>query len=50
MPWKVDPNSGGDEVGETYIIIARTLSIALPLGTIIAVLLWGFRHGFDHFF
>ena len=50
MPWKVDPNSGGNEVGATYTTIARSLSIGLPLGTIIAVILWGFRNGFDHFF
>tara|TARA_Y100001968_G_scaffold285384_1_gene285315 strand:+ start:141 stop:317 length:177 start_codon:yes stop_codon:yes gene_type:complete len=50
MPWKVDPNSGTDQVGETYTIIARSLSIGLPLGTLIAVCLWGLRNGFDHFF
>tara|TARA_Y100001968_G_scaffold86840_1_gene77847 strand:+ start:215 stop:367 length:153 start_codon:yes stop_codon:yes gene_type:complete len=50
MPWKVDPKTGGDQVGETYTTIARSLSIGLPLGTIIAVLLWGARNGFDHFF
>ena len=50
MPWKVDPNSGGNEVGETYTVIARSLSIGLPIGTIVAAVLWGFRHGFYHFF
>tara|TARA_Y100001968_G_scaffold311635_1_gene333934 strand:+ start:452 stop:604 length:153 start_codon:yes stop_codon:yes gene_type:complete len=50
MPWKIDPRTGTNEVGETYITIARTLSIGLPLGTLIAVALWGFKNGFDHFF
>ena len=49
MPLKVDPRSGSDGVGDTYITIARSLSIGLPLGTIIATLLWAWKHGFDHF-
>tara|TARA_Y100001968_G_C19412188_1_gene746930 strand:+ start:201 stop:353 length:153 start_codon:yes stop_codon:yes gene_type:complete len=50
MPWKVDPNNGSDEVGFIYTNIARSLSLGLPLGTLIAVALWGWKNGFDHFF
>ena len=50
MPWKIDPRTGTNDVGETYTTIARLLSIGLPLGTLIAVAIWGFKNGFDHFF
>tara|TARA_B100000700_G_C15060806_1_gene865649 strand:- start:2029 stop:2181 length:153 start_codon:yes stop_codon:yes gene_type:complete len=50
MPWKVDPNSGNNEVGYVYTQIARSLSIGLPVGTLLAAILWGSKHGFDHFF
>ena len=49
MPWKVDPKEGSDDVGYIYTQIARTLSIGLPLGTLLAAALWGYKHGFNHF-
>tara|TARA_B100000700_G_C14898016_1_gene785983 strand:- start:201 stop:353 length:153 start_codon:yes stop_codon:yes gene_type:complete len=49
MPWKIDPKEGGEDVGYIYTTIARSLSILLPIGTLIITVIWGKYNGFDHF-
>ena len=49
MPWKIDPTQGNDNVGYVYTMIVRSLSLLLPIGTIIITIIWAMNNGFDHF-
>ncbi len=50
MPLIVDPaNDTSNGVGKVFRTINITLTIALPLSTILLTFFWGFKHGFDSF-
>tara|TARA_Y100001968_G_scaffold298007_1_gene307555 strand:- start:14109 stop:14264 length:156 start_codon:yes stop_codon:yes gene_type:complete len=50
MPFIVDPsNDSSNGVGRIFKSINFILAISLPIGAIITTLLWGAKHGFNHF-
>ncbi len=50
MPLIITPSEDtSNGVGKIFKTINITLSIALPLLTILITILWGYRHGFSSF-